>query len=72
MMASRALSSHSVPTKDANPHGWKNWRDIPDSALPKSPDPTNAVYETEQYKRVQKKRIWYQVCFSTFLATKQI
>jgi len=59
MMASRALSS--VPSKNVNPYGWKGWRDIPDSALPSCPDPTNGLYETDLYKRVQKKRIWYQI-----------
>ena len=58
LTAFRALSS--VPQK-ANPHGWKSWKDIPDSALPPCPDPTNGIYETERYKRVQKKRIWYKV-----------
>ncbi|KAI2801515.1 hypothetical protein RDWZM_008497 [Blomia tropicalis] len=57
--AIRSLSS--VPSSNVNPHGWKSWKDIPDSALPKCPDPTNGIYETDTYKKLQKKRIWYQI-----------
>lgn len=55
----RPLST--VPVKNVNPHGWKSWQDVPDTALPKCPDPTNQLYETKEYKTVQKKRVWYQV-----------
>ncbi|OTF69509.1 hypothetical protein BLA29_002023 [Euroglyphus maynei] len=55
----RALSA--APAAKPNPHGWKSWKEIPDSALPACPDPTNPLYELEQYKNIQKKRIWYQM-----------
>lgn len=55
----RALSA--APAAKPNPHGWKSWKEIPDSALPPCPDPTNPLYELDQYKNIQKKRIWYQV-----------
>lgn len=57
--AMRALSA--APAAKPNPHGWKSWKEIPDSALPPCPDPTNPLYELDQYKNIQKKRIWYQV-----------
>ncbi|KAF7488524.1 hypothetical protein SSS_05118 [Sarcoptes scabiei] len=44
-----------------NPKGYKSWKEIPDSELPKSPDPTNPLYDTPGYKRIQKKRIWYEM-----------
>ncbi|KAH9406997.1 hypothetical protein TYRP_013267 [Tyrophagus putrescentiae] len=60
MTALRAMSS--VPHHgNVNPHGWKSWKDIPDSALPPCPDPSNGLYETNVYKKLQKKRIWYQI-----------
>ncbi|KAH9418565.1 uncharacterized protein LOC113789438 [Dermatophagoides pteronyssinus] len=57
--AMRALSA--APAAKPNPHGWKSWKEIPDSALPPCPDPTNPLYELDQYKNIQKKRIWYQM-----------
>ncbi|KAH7642897.1 hypothetical protein DERF_010805 [Dermatophagoides farinae] len=57
--AIRALSA--APAPKPNPHGWKSWKDIPDSELPACPDPTNPLYELQQYKNIQKKRIWYQM-----------
>ena len=64
MTTIRALSSVPHSAAKVNPHGWKSWKDIPDSALPASPDPTNGVYETPEYKKIQRKRIWYQVNYS--------
>ena len=73
MTALRAMSS--VPHHgNVNPHGWKSWKDIPDSALPPCPDPSNGLYETNVYKKLQKKRIWYQVSvtvlFTNYLSNK--
>jgi hypothetical protein len=46
-----------------NPHGWKSWRDIPDSMIPTTSkrDPDNPIYGTRTYVDYRKKQIWFQI-----------
>ncbi|XP_054156826.1 uncharacterized protein LOC128955202 [Oppia nitens] len=62
MMATRLLSAGAAHP-DPNPHGWKSWRDIPDSMIPTTSkrDPNNPIYGTRKYVDYRKQCIWYQI-----------
>ena len=61
-MAQRTAAGAANP--NPNPHGWKSWRDIPDSMIPTTSkrDPDNPIYKTRKYVNYRKQQIWFQVC----------
>ncbi|CAG2173628.1 unnamed protein product [Oppiella nova] len=61
-MAQRAMSAGSAHP-NPNPHGWKSWRDIPDSMIPTTSkrDPNNPIYGTRKYVDYRKQQIWFQI-----------
>jgi hypothetical protein len=61
--------SSAATHPNPNPHGWKSWRDIPDSLIPTSSkrDPNNKIYGTRAYINLRKQQIWMQAMDNTFI-----
>lgn len=70
LMARRTAAGAANP--NPNPHGWKSWRDIPDSMIPTTSkrDPNNPIYGTRKYVDYRKQQIWFQVLYPTYTSLR--